>query len=468
MCYGVEGLAFNAVPGIPLSEDCLYIDVYTPSDATNHPQGMPVMLWIQGGAFVQLFNPNYNGTGIVESSGGNVIVVTFNYRVGPYGFLASDELQEEGNLNVGLHDQRAAMRWVEQHIAEFGGNPNNVTLFGTSVGGGSVLLQSLAYGGNPPPEDDIKWRRGIAEAVYMPSVNAVKDAEHSFNELLSATDCGDLACLRHLGSETLQEANIGRPFSGQSSLPLFPYAPVIDGSLLTDTPQKMLAAGHYSKERAVMIGSSDTEGTLFVPQANTTDEVNAFIKTQFPDITNKDLVEANKIYENVPRTMPGVTAPTSPYYYRLAKIYGDIAFSCPALEFALGFSSAGVDTRLFRNNIRDPAEVAASYIVPHTWELQAVWGPEYATQYVAVPGADSYSVGGVNRRIVSVVQSYWTSFSRTGSPNSLKQPCSPPWDAFGAGKRLRLQTNATMMEDVPQLELERCAFWRRLGARTHI
>lgn len=67
------------------------------------------MIWFQGGAFVQLFNPNYNGTGLIDASDGNVIVVSFNYRTGPYGFLANDELQAEGNLNIGLHDQRAAI-----------------------------------------------------------------------------------------------------------------------------------------------------------------------------------------------------------------------------------------------------------------------------------------------------------------------------------------------------------------------
>lgn len=462
------------------SEDCLYIDVYTPANATSPSgKGLPVMLWIQGGAFITLINPDYNGTGLIEASGEDMVVVSFNYRVGPFGFLASDELREEGNLNVGLHDQRAAMRWVQDNIAKFGGDPDSITLFGASVGGGSVILQSLAYNGHPSPEEDIKWRAGIGEAVYIPTVNKVEDVENRFTELLSATGCDNLACLRALDSETIQEANIDRPFPGQSTAPLFPYNPVIDGALLTDTPYAMLAAGHFAKERPLILGSSNTEGTLFVPQANTTKEVNAFLKAQFPLLTNKDLTKANKLYKDVPQTMPGVTVPASPYFYRLATMYGDASFLCPSIDFATGFSNKGVEAHLFRDNIRDPTEVAAGFIVPHTWEIQAVWGPEYATQYVAAPGADSYELGGFNHAIVSTVQGYWTSFARTGGdPNMFKQSHAPVWKRLGDSRtssricgtsgdvtRLRLETNATAMETVPKLDLQRCAFWKDVRAQ---
>lgn len=146
VCYSVDQILLPSPP-VTMSEDCLYIDVYTPrstetdSWATSEANGLPVMIWIQGGAVVEQFNPNYNGTRIVEASGGNVVVVTFNYRVGPNRFLASDELLQ-GNLNLGLHDQRAAISWVQSHVSQFGGDPNRVTLFGTSIGGG-MLLQTL-------------------------------------------------------------------------------------------------------------------------------------------------------------------------------------------------------------------------------------------------------------------------------------------------------------------------------------
>ncbi|PCG91256.1 Carboxylesterase, type B [Penicillium occitanis (nom. inval.)] len=217
VCYGVDQILLTSPP-VTMSEDCLYIDVYTPrstetdSCATSDANGLPVMIWIQGGVFVEQFNPNYNGTGIVEASGGNGIVVTFNYHVGPYGFLASDELLQEGNLNLGLHDQRAAMSWVQSHISQFGGDPDRVTLFGTLIGGGSVLLQTLAYGGNDTGaegSDNARWNAGIAASVYIPSFYSVQDYELQYSQLLNATNCTDLACLRSLESTKSKQRTSG-------------------------------------------------------------------------------------------------------------------------------------------------------------------------------------------------------------------------------------------------------------------
>lgn len=427
------------------------------------------MLWLQGGAFVQLFNPNYNGTGLVEASNRGVIVVSFNYRVGAYGFLASEELRAEGNLNIGIHDQRFAMAWVQKHIGKFGGDPDKVTLFGTSIGGGSVLLQTVAYGGNPPAEDRALWTSGIAQAVYMPSVCEVGDLEFEYAEILRATNCTDLACLRSLDSDSIQAANIGRAFPGQESIPLFPYGPVIDGIVFTDHPQAMLQAGNFSSNKSLIIGSSQSEGTLFVPQANTSQDVASFLRTQYPSLTDLDLTQAASLYSSVAPTYPGVTVEEAPLYFEAAQMYGDLAFSCPALEFARELSAGGVPVHLFRDNIVDPVELAAGYIVPHTWEVQAVWGPEYAIDYVALNGANSYDIGGVNHAIVDVVQKYWTSFVVTGGdPNALRESAAPLWPLYGSNGRLKLQTNATAVEDVTQVELERCEFWRSIASRTRI
>lgn len=287
---------------------------------------------------MEQFNPNYNGTGIVEASGGNVIVVTFNCRVGPYAFLASDELLQQGNLNLGLHDKHAAISWVQDHIGQFGGDPDRVTLFGTSIGGGSVFLQTLAYGGNDTETDtadNARWNAGIAASVYIPSFYSVQDYELQYSQFLNATNCTVLACLRSLESEEIQAANIGRPpLSGQTNLPLFPYGPVIDGDLFTDRPLSMLKAEKFSRHKLLIMGSSYTEGTIFATQANTTEDIQSFMSTQYPDLTTEDISETIGLYSAVPTIFPGVTVIESSLYYRLARMYGDAGFSCPALEFA--------------------------------------------------------------------------------------------------------------------------------------
>jgi carboxylesterase type B len=100
---------------VNVTEDCLFVNVFSPSDATtasNHP----VWVYIQGGGFVTNANANYNGSGLVVQSNHSVIVVNFNYRVGPLGFLAGQEVRDEGDLNVGLLDQRKLLYWVQEYI----------------------------------------------------------------------------------------------------------------------------------------------------------------------------------------------------------------------------------------------------------------------------------------------------------------------------------------------------------------
>ncbi|KAF4992123.1 hypothetical protein FDECE_13794, partial [Fusarium decemcellulare] len=273
ICLGVSSPAI-ADPPLQSSEDCLFIDIYTPRNATlDKSGGLPIMLWIQGGAYVQNFNANYNGSGLIEASHGNMIVATFNYRVGPYGFLASQELQEEGNLNVGLQDQLAAMRWLQQHASAFGGDPERVTLFGTSAGGGSVLLHLLAYGGNSTDAAP-QWSAGIAQSMFLPSVYTVDEMRFHYDYLLSATNCTNLECLRSLPSDQLQAANVAIPFPGQNDTALFGYGPVIDGSFLPDRPSRLLEQGRFARDKPMLLGSSNTEGTIFAPQANNTGDVN--------------------------------------------------------------------------------------------------------------------------------------------------------------------------------------------------
>jgi acetylcholinesterase len=418
------------------------------------------MIWFQGGAFVQLFNPNYNGTGLIEASDGEIIVVSFNYRTGPYGFLANDKLLAEGNLNIGLHDQRAAIKWVKRHISAFGGDPDKITLFGTSVGGGSVLLQLLAYGGDVPCEDEVQWRSGIAQSVYLPPVYTIEDMEFHYAELLNGTQCDSLECLRALSTEELQSANVATVFPGQEDIAIFGYGPVIDGDLLPDSPTSLLKQGRFAKDKALIMGTSRTEGTIFAPQAKNISAANHFVTTQLPNLTNASLAQLETLYNNTPSTLPGVQAKLAPFFYYAAELYGDALFTCPTINAASAIQGQGVPVHVFIDDVRDPVEVAAGFIVPHTWGVQAVWGPEYATQYVALPGADSYDAGQRNAAVVPVVQAFWTRFVASGGdPNDSRSNASVFWESFGQGRTLVLATNQTRIQAIDEGLLRKCAFW---------
>lgn len=419
-----------------------------------------MLLWISGGGFVELLNVDYNGTGLIEAAQRDAVVVSFNYRVGPYGFLASQELADEHNLNAGIFDQRMAMTWVHHHIDKFGGDANKLTLFGTSVGGGSVLLQTVAYGGAPPSQDAIGWNAGITESMFVPQVLNVSDLAFQYSALLNGTGCSDLACLRQAPIDKLQAANVARPFPGQQQNALFGWAPVVDGALFPDRPSVLLQQGKFAKDKQFILGSSHTEGTIFAPQANNTNDLQSFLSAQFPLLNSSDFRQIETLYADIPQTYPGVTQHESAYYYKTATAYGDSAFNCPAIQYAEAFSKAGIPVYLFRDNITDPVELAAGFIVPHTWEVQAVWGPQYSTQYVALAGATSYNAGQSNSGSVPVVQGYWTSFARTlGGPNRLRLNGATEWQRYSNGSRLRLQTNATAMEVATSEELARCQFW---------
>jgi carboxylesterase type B len=114
------------------SEDCLFLDVYAPTKAFKSKKKLPVYFFIQGGGFAELSNANYNGTGLVEASDHKMLVVTFNYRVGPYGFLAGDEVEKEGNLNHGLKDQIKALKWVKKHISKVSPTSFSLALQGSN------------------------------------------------------------------------------------------------------------------------------------------------------------------------------------------------------------------------------------------------------------------------------------------------------------------------------------------------
>lgn len=97
------------------SEDCLFLDVFAPTDVTDDSR-LPVFFWIQGGGFNANTNSNYNGAGLIQAADYNMVVVTLNYRVGPYGFLASQEVESQASLNNGLKDQIKALQWVQKYI----------------------------------------------------------------------------------------------------------------------------------------------------------------------------------------------------------------------------------------------------------------------------------------------------------------------------------------------------------------
>ena len=249
-------------------EDCLYLNVYAPREATNTSQ-LPCLVWVHGGAFEFGTSNEYNGSTLVSfwrSRESPALLVTLNYRLNIFGFLGSDQLRDRDPLrstgNYGLQDQRMALQWVQENIAAFGGDPSKVLLFGQSSGAAAIsmhlvmpnsyglyskaLMQSGAFGG---------W-----------SAQHMQRKEFWFQQLMNQTKCKNVDCLVALSQEELLLAYMAIPdghccekLSVPGAAPEVPWSATIDGVELTALPWDLLRKGKVNKV-PMLIGSTLDDG----------------------------------------------------------------------------------------------------------------------------------------------------------------------------------------------------------------
>jgi para-nitrobenzyl esterase len=407
-------------------EDCLFLNVYTPlGKNTTKPHNRAVMVWIHGGGLTKGAGSDYDPTPLVE--GGDVIVVTFNYRLGLLGFFAEQQLDSEGHLaaNYGLMDQQYALQWVKNNIAAFGGDPTRITVFGESAGGLSVysqlasptaaglftgaIAQSGAYGGFSPDYRPFILPIVTAESTgYPPFV--LSGAAYA-----SAAGCpnGDTACLRAASATAVVQALGTRA----------PY-PVIDGTLLTQTPGDAFASGNFNQV-PVITGNNHDEYRYFVgemqPALGNGDYGSAFQKTF---ATFAPSVEAEY-------PLPSVPPP-------------------PANETEILLATAGTDG-IFVCPARRAEKSLAAFIPVWAYEFDDQNAPPPPPPY---PSVDflllAYHGGDVQylfdkgtilpntpqAALSQAIISYWTEFAKKANPNSASQPHWPPYNAKAEKRQL--------------------------------
>ncbi|KAL2869529.1 Alpha/Beta hydrolase protein [Aspergillus lucknowensis] len=451
--FGALCLGTGQQPGNGLEEDCLFVDVFKPSGATAEAN-LPVLVYIQGGGYAAMGNPNYNGTEIIQSSGGNMVVVMFNYRVGVLGFIASDKLGHDADLNVGLLDQRQLLLWVQKHIRQFGGNPSHVVIQGTSAGGGSVSHHLTAYRGH----DEAQLFVGaILESPFWPTLRSVSEMNFQYERLLGSTGCSSLTCLRRMNISALQAASGASAFPGTAPgdpTPLFYWLPVIDGELIPDQLYTLFTTGQFARV-PILVGHVTNEGSWFANNASTATEVSSFLRANYPHLKPGQLEEINQEYANM-APLPS----HAKFFPSASAAYGDATFTCPANEMASAGERFVSAARVwsYRYNVLDPGTVAGGYGVPHTFETSAVFGPGQAGW-----AASSYYT--INAPIVPIVMAYWASFVQHLNPNTSKRPESPEWKTWGPfpGSQLRLETNNTAMEYVSDWQTRNCTMWKHFS-----
>jgi para-nitrobenzyl esterase len=379
-------------PTLPLSEDCLYLNVWTPAKSAD--EKLPVMVFFYGGAFGKIAGsmPVYNGTALAEKG---VVVVTTNYRVGALGFLAHPELDSESPYNVsgnyGLLDQIAAMQWVQKNIDKFGGDPSRVTIFGQSAGGESILIhlaspQSKGLFSQAIVESGTFWTNG----AEIDALNSKADAEQlgqAYAQGLGYSGPGAIAQMRKLPYQALTNATPW-PAAPFQMVNMRHFEPTIDGWLIPDSPDTLYRL-HTINPVPLIIGSNVNDGKTLSAGANmTVPEYQAFIKNRFGN-------DAGTVLAKYPANS------TAEVQLRLEQIMTDFDFT-NAVEFVAG-TLADTNTSAWRYQY--------SYVLPGQ-PYGAFHGSETILIFRALPKMDPVT-GTVSENLIDT----WTRFAKTGDPN---------------------------------------------------
>lgn len=419
--------------GLPVlgQEDCLYLNVHAPTKPRT-TGALPVMIWIYGGAYTMGDGFEfglYDGKNLAEYH--DVVVVTMNYRLSGLGFFALDALkQEDPHLSTGnyaLHDQQLAMRWVQTNIANFGGDPGRVTLFGQSAGAFSVMWHLVSI-----------QSKGLFHAAIMESGNTAlswffqpyEKATSMYEDIARAMGCPaspeQLGCLRALPAmkfvdQAVQSGNASkkemfRPAVHTPLWPLLPNGPVIDGSEfgLLDVPLSLVHAGRFNKV-PLILGANANDGTIFEPQLGLVVPGVSWpvslkpqeVKQVFAFFFENNVSQVDKVY----KLQEYATAPWKEDAM-LSRMMRDLIFLCPSRALAMAFAEQGMPTFLyvFDYQFGFLADEIVRISDFHAGETFFVWRNFLEAVKVLAPDQTPFDMA-------NTMSCKWASFAYTHDPN---------------------------------------------------
>ncbi|XP_026791834.2 acetylcholinesterase [Pangasianodon hypophthalmus] len=498
-CYQYVDTTYPGFPGTEMwnpnrmmSEDCLYLNVWVP--ASPRPHNLTVMVWIYGGGFYSGSSSLdvYDGRYLAHSE--KVVVVSMNYRVGAFGFLALNGSSEAPG-NVGLLDQRMALQWVQDNIHFFGGNPKQVTIFGESAGGASIGMHLLS------PESRPKFTRAIMQSGVpncpWATVN-FDEARRRATKLAKLVGCPDdddselVDCLRNKQpQELIDQEFLVLPYS---SLFRFSFVPVIDGVVLPDTPDAMLSSGNF-KDTQILLGVNQDEGSYFLiygAPGFSKDNDSLISREDFLQGVRMSVPHANDIgLEAVILQYTDWMDEDNPLKNREAMedIVGDHNVICPLQHFArsyaqyssnpaqtgttgqgnFGWANSGpasnsghaqvaVYLYLFDHRASNLAWPEWMGVI-HGYEIEFVFGLPLEKRL-------NYTVE--EEKLSRRMMRYWANFARTGNPNinidgSIES--RRRWPLFTATEQKHVGLNTDAMKVHKGLKTQLCALWNRFLPR---
>ena len=411
--FGQDKSLFEHVKEV--SEDCLYLNIWTPS--VDKKKKKPVMVWVHGGADTAgwSYEPDYLGHELAKK---DVVVVSIGYRLNVFGFFKHPEMTDETG-NFGLEDEILALKWVQENIEDFGGDPNNVTYFGESGGGAHVSYLAAS------PEAKGLFKRGIIQSggYNLFKWRSVDDAYELAIRTQNISGTIDLEDLRTLDANALLLASRNL---------YHPYRPFIDGKIITDNLAKKYIEGSIN-DVDLMIGTNKNEELLYVEDDPTIENFSKQIAEYYPDQVDEILSMLD----------------TSDLRLAVDHFGSNQETTCPSILIARSMAKTGNHVyQYFFTREREGSEKILAY---HGAEIPYVFNTH--DEYLPTNEDDL--------QLTDQMMEYWTQFAKKGTPNSIENPIT--WYEFGEnenylildteienGQRLESMLCSIMIEELTQ------------------
>ncbi len=395
-----------------VAEDCLYLNIWTPAQSADEP--LPVLVWIYGGGFSfgSTSTPTHNGEHLARKG---VVLVSINYRVGPLGFLAHPELSAESpshsSGNYGLLDQIAGLKWIQENISAFGGDPEQVTIFGESAGGISVSMLCAS----PLAKGLFHGAISQSGGSFGPSRPTTYPGENM--KWLSAAEQLGVAYTEKAGVASIEELRKISPEKLPSAWGSGAAWPIFDGWVIPDDQHKLYQAGNYN-DVAILVGYNSDEGLSF-SREKTPEEYTANVHKRYGPF-------ADKLLAAYPVGDVGVCKTAR-------DLMRDSAFGWQTWSWAL-FQSRSSKTKVFYYYFDQHADhpegsPQADHGTPHGVDVPYVF---------QTLNPDDPNLSPHDYKISDLLASYWTNFAKHRDPNG---PGLPVWPEFKDDQRKLMYFN---------------------------